>query len=112
MTAGRTTPQPLPLRAFAGGLLALVAVGLELLGSVAGDAPTTAYPGWLVPVAWPTALRVVWWLAAAAGAGTAVAGLTAHRPRAARVTGVVLATLPFVVFAAGVGLGAQWATWH
>lgn len=108
----RSRPPPLSLWALAGGAFALLAVGLEMLGSVLGDAPTTAYPGWLVPIAWPTAFRTVWWLLAAVGAGAAVAELAAPRSRATRVAGTALAVLPFAAFAVGVALGAEWTAWH
>lgn len=112
MSSAGSHPPPLSLWALGGGAFALLAVGLELLGSLLGTAPTTAYPGWLVPVGWPTALRAGWWLLAAVGAGAAVAELTAPRSRTARMAGTALAVLPFAAFAVGVALGAPWATWH
>lgn len=101
----------MPIWAFVGAGVAGLAVALELLGSLFGDAPSTAYPAWLVPIAWPTALRVSWWLLAAAGAAAAAYGLgrAAGRPR--RLGPLVMAS-PFLLFAGGVAVGASWATWH
>ena len=106
-----TSDRPLPGWALAGAALALVAVTLELLGSLLGDSPSTSYPGWLVPVGWSTPLRVAWWLSASAGAAAASHGLAQATgdPRAVRT---VLVATPFAVFAAGIMLGASWATWH
>jgi hypothetical protein len=54
---------------------------------------------------------VGWWLlvaGAAAGHRTLLQGTRGARPRV--MAG--LAASPFVVFAAGVAVGAEWATWH
>lgn len=103
--------QPLPLSALAGGGFTLLAVTLEVLGSVLGDGVRTTYPGWLVPIAWPTTVRVVWWLVAAAGAVVANRGLArvTGRPRPVRT---VVAAVPFVGFAAAIALDLPVATWH
>ncbi|MGH9247217.1 MAG: hypothetical protein ACRD29_23460 [Acidimicrobiales bacterium] len=70
-------------------------------------------PGWAewVPLAWPQPLRVLWWLAVAAGAAAFrwSPGRVGLRP--SRVV-TVLTVVPFVVFAVGIGAGADWATWH
>ncbi|MBW3662752.1 MAG: hypothetical protein KY469_06605 [Actinobacteria bacterium] len=103
--------QPLPGWALAGGAVTLLAVTLELLGSVLGDSPSTGYPGWLVPIAWPTAVRVAWWLVATAGAAATSHGLAHAAGRRGYVRTVVVAA-PFLIFAVGIALGAEWATWH
>lgn len=97
--------------ALAGGAVTMLAVVLEFLGSFLGDSPSTGYPGWLVPIAWPTPVRVVWWLVATVGAVAASRG-TAYatgRPRHLRTVAVAA---PFLLFAVGVATGATWATWH
>lgn len=106
-----TGERPLPGWALAGAGVTLLAVTLEFLGSFVGDSPSTGYPGWLVPFAWPTPVRVVWWLGAATGAAAASHGLShaTGRPRPLRT---VLVAAPFLLFAGGVAAGASWATWH
>lgn len=86
------------------------AVGLEV---AAGGSANSAVPGWahLVPLAWPPAARVLWWLAVAAAAltfrvGLRRVGIPTHR------FADVFSVAPFLVFAAGIGMGADWATWH
>lgn len=94
------------------GCLAFVglAVAVELTASLWANSEV---PGWaeLVPIAWPQGLRVVWWVLVAAAALTyrrslARVGLPQHR------TMTVLTVAPFLVFAAGIAVGAEWATWH
>ncbi len=94
-----------------GGLvLTMSAVVLEVVSS--GYANSTV-PGWAhwVPLAWPQPLRVVWWLLVAAAAGGFRWSLGRVGLRPSRVV-TALTVGPFVVFAAGIGVGADWATWH
>lgn len=89
----------------------LLAVALEVAGGQLANTPVPAWTERLAPIAWPAPARVVWWLAVAAAAaayryGERVAGI--HRNPLV----VALSVLPFVVFAAGVAAGADFATWH
>lgn len=103
--------EPLPVWAFVGAGVAAVALVLEFLGSILGDAPSTSYPAWLVTVGWPTPLRVAWWAGAAGGAAAAAFGVGHASGRPARLRPVLVAS-PFLLFAVGVATGASWATWH
>lgn len=93
---------------------AVVVLGAVLVEMVAGAAAVSVEPSWeqrVVPLAWPQPWRVVWWLAIAGAAAT-------HRLLLDRVDGrqrrwlIALHAAPFVVFAGGVAVGAQWATFH
>lgn len=98
-------------------LLTLAAVGFvgfavasEIFSSGFTNSPV---PDWaeLAPIAWPPAARVLWWLAVAGAAGLFRYGL--HRLGMRQRPLVVAASvLPFVAFAGGIALGADWATWH
>jgi hypothetical protein len=87
------------------------AVVLEI---VAGTRANSSIPGWaeiMVPLAWPRPMRVAWWLAVAAAMGSfhwSLHRLGVGQPRF--VAGISVA--PFLVFAAGVGAGQSWATFH
>lgn len=103
--------RPVPWWALGSAAFVLLAVAIEVLGGQWANSPA---PGWaetLVPVAWPPALRVVWWLAAAAATATFHVGVarSGERPRPVFA---VLTTGMFVAFAAGIAFGAEWATWH
>ena len=102
-------------RALVGALLCaafvLTAVSLEVVGGQNANSPHPAWAEWAVPLAWPQPLRVLWWLAiAGAAAGYRIllgrAGFSPRRPL------TVLLVVPFLLFAAGVAMGAGWATWH
>lgn len=94
----------------AAALLVMAAVGLELVGGLNANSPLPAWAE-VAPIAWPPAARVVWWGAVAAAAG--LFRLSLHRcGLRQRPALVVLSVLPFMVFAAGVAIGADWATWH
>lgn len=87
-----------------------LAIVLEVLG---GSSANSSVPDWahVVPIAWPSGLRVVWWVAVAAAAGVFRLGL--HRLGLKQHPVVVAASvLPFLAFAAGIAAGADWATWH
>lgn len=90
---------------FAGG-----AVVLEVVSSGAANSPVPGWAEW-VPLAWPPALRVTWWLAVAAAAAGFRWSLGRLGLQPSRVV-TVLTVGPFVVFAAGIAVGASWATWH
>lgn len=87
-----------------------LAIVLEVLGGSSANSPV---PGWayVVPIAWPSGLRMVWWMAVAAAAGLFRLGL--HRLGMRQRPIVVAASvLPFLAFAGGIAAGADWATWH
>jgi hypothetical protein len=85
-----------------------------ILEAVAGAWANSVAPTWaerLVPLAWPQPLRVAWWLL--------VAGAVAIYHSSLRRVGIgrrpVMVTItvaPFLLFAAGIAVGADWATWH
>jgi hypothetical protein len=95
---------------FGGIVLTLGAVILEV---ISGQYANSAVPGWArwVPLAWPQPLRVAWWLAVAAGAAGFRWSLQRLGLRPSRVV-TVCTVVPFLAFAAGIGTGADWATWH
>ncbi len=111
------TPHPAPygsgwvLVAGLGGLV--FTMGAVLLEVVSSSYANSAVPGWAhwVPLAWPQPLRVLWWLTVAAAAGGFRWSLGRVGLRPSRVV-TALTVAPFVVFAAGIGAGADWATWH
>lgn len=89
----------------------LVAVALEVLGGSAANSPAPAWGDYAVPLAWPQAARVAWWLLVAAAAASFRWGL--HRVGLRqRPFVVVVSVVPFVVFAGGIAAGAGWSTWH
>lgn len=101
----------LGLAALGCATLVVAAVALEAVGGTAANSPAPGWARYAVPLAWPRALRVLWWLVVAAAAlGFRVA---LHRLgfRQRRVV-VAASVVPFVVFAAGIAGGADWATWH
>jgi hypothetical protein len=86
------------------------AIALEIAAGEGAADPTSSGRSW-VPLTWPIPLRAIYWLAIGAMAfghriGLARLGST---PRPAVTLAI---TAPFVVFAAGITLGAPWATWH
>lgn len=101
--------------------LVLVAVGCAALvvwalvaEIIAGANANSRVPAWadnVFSLAWPQPLRVLWWLAVA---GAALGYRVALHRLGFRQRGfiVVVSVLPFVVFAAGVAAGTDWATWH
>ncbi len=113
-TPADNEPPPAPpwmlVLGLAGFVFAVGAVGLEVVSGTYANSPV---PGWAeyAPLAWPRPLRVAWWLGAAVAATTFCwsLGRVGRRPNHAAT---VLAVAPFVVFAFGVGTGADWATWH
>jgi hypothetical protein len=94
-----------------GGLV--FSAGAVILEVISGQYANSAVPGWArwVPLAWPQPLRVAWWLAVAAGAAGFRWSLHRIGLRPSRVV-TVGTVVPFLAFAAGIGTGADWATWH
>lgn len=89
-----------------------LAIVLEVLGGSFANSPV---PDWarVVPIAWPSGLRVVWWGAVAVAAAAGLIRLGLHRLGLRQRPVVVAASvLPFLVFAGGIAAGADWATWH
>lgn len=92
-------------------LLVFGAVALEVGAGLGAASAVSPWAAFLVPLTWPPALRVAWWLVLA----VAAAGfrLALHRLGVVQRPWVVAASVaPFVIFAAAIGLGADWATWH
>lgn len=81
---------------------------------VAGSAANSRVPAWadnVFSLAWPQPLRVMWWLTV----GAAAFGFRVSLHRLGlrqRPVVVALSVVPFVVFAAGIAVGADWSTWH
>lgn len=98
------------LAAALSALFVLVAVALEVVGGMNANSPL---PSWaeIMPVAWTPAGRVAWWFAVAVAAGTFRLSLHQLGFRQPRWL-VVASVAPFLVFAAGIASGADWATWH
>jgi hypothetical protein len=110
-TARAETNTLIPSSAFVGGAVAFIAVTLEVWGSWGTGADVAPPRSWFVASGWPVALRVSWWLVAAVGVHLANRGLARATGRSRRViTGVTV--VPFVAFAFGIAIGAEWATWH
>lgn len=112
ITTGSTPRTGLPwVMALVGApVLVIGAVILEITGGANASSPV---PSWahVVPLAWPQWARVAWWLAVAGAAAAFRAGLRrAGMPT--RRSGDAVAVLPFVAFAGGIAVGADWATWH
>lgn len=91
-------------------LFSASAVTLEV---AAGRRANSDAPSWghLVPLAWSPTARVVWWLAVAAAALVFRVGLRKLGMPTNRSVDV-LTVAPFVAFAAGIAVGADWGTWH
>ncbi|HSH22733.1 MAG TPA: hypothetical protein VK975_01575 [Acidimicrobiales bacterium] len=87
--------------------LVLIAVALEVLGGTAANSPVPAWAEDVLPISWPQAARVLWWLAVAAAALSY--RLSIHRLGIRqRPLVVALSVGPFLTFAAGIALGADW----
>lgn len=94
-----------------GGLIfAFAAIGLEV---VSGNYANSPVPGWArwTPLAWPQFARVAWWIAVAIAAAGFRWSLHHLGFRPSRVV-TVITVGPFLAFAAGIAVGADWATWH
>lgn len=91
-------------------LLVVLAVVAEV---VAGSYANSPAPGWesIMPLSWPQAARVAWWLAVASAAGGFRYGLHRLGIRQ-RPLVVVLSVAPFALFALGIATGSSWTTWH
>lgn len=112
MPAERDAPT-LRLALLAAGSFAFVAAAL-VLEVVTGSAANSPVPRWaerVAPIAWPQPVRVLWWLGVAGAAAAFRVALHRLGFRQRRLV-VLFSVGPFVVFAAGVAIGADWATWH
>ncbi len=99
------------LRAVGCVAFVLAAGVLEVVGGYGANSPSPSWAKAVFPIGWPQAVRVGWWLTvalAAFGYRTYLgrAGFRTRRP----VTALVV--VPFMIFAVGVAVGAEWATWH
>ena len=113
--AGSPAPAlPAGWRAWTGlGAAAFVlsAVTLEVVGGSFANSPAPRWASAFFPITWPMPARVLWWLTVASAGlwyrmSMATLGVQQHRSVTA------LTVVPFVVFACGVAIGADWATWH
>jgi hypothetical protein len=110
--AGDTSLRRRPLLgALLAGAFVLAAVALEMVSGLNANSQVPAWAAKAVPLAWPQPARVAWWLAVAGAMGTfrfllGRAGIPQRR------LVVIVSVTPFVLFAAGVAVGADWATWH
>lgn len=102
--------QPL-LGALLAGAFVLFAVALEVVSGLNANSPVPAWADQVAPLAWPRPARVAWWLVVAAAMG-AFRVLVGRAGIPQRRLVVVVSVAPFVLFAAGVAVGADWATWH
>lgn len=89
----------------------IAAVVMEVVTSAGANSSVPAWAKWVVPIGWPQAVRVVWWLVVAAAALAFRVALSRLGFRQRPVV-VVLSVAPFVVFAVGIAFGAPWSTWH
>jgi hypothetical protein len=89
----------------------VMAIAAEVAGGEYANSSVPASAEHVFPISWPQPVRVLWWLAVAGAAlGYRV---ILHRVGIRQRVWVVAAwVLPFVVFALGVAIGADWATWH
>jgi len=92
-------------------LFVVLAVVAEVVSGSAANSPAPSWVDEVAPLGWPQPLRVVWWLSVAGAALGFRASLHSLGFRQ-RPAVVVLSVAPFIVFAAGVALGAEWAIWH
>lgn len=99
--------------AIAGGCFLFVAgaVVVEVMAGMWANSPVPAWTERVAPLAWPRWVRVGWW-AAVATAATGFRVALARLGLRQRSWLVVASVAPFVVFAAGIAAGADWATWH
>jgi hypothetical protein len=104
--AGRSLLVALACAAFV-----IAAVVLEAIAGGAANSPLPAWAEGLFPLSWPRPVRAGWWLAVAAAAlGFRIALVDLGLAKQRLLTAATVA--PFVILAAGVAFGADWATWH
>lgn len=98
------------LALLAAPVLVVSAVILEIVGGTTANSPL---PGWahFVPLSWPAWGRVLWWLAVAVAALSFRLALRRVGLRT-RLLVDVLTVAPFLAFAVGIVIGADWSTWH
>lgn len=107
----KRTETRLVLTAFGCAAFVIWAVIAEIVAGASANSQVPAWADKVFSLAWPQPVRVVWWLAVAAAAlGFRIA---LHRLGARqRWLVTAIGVIPFVVFAAGIAVGADWATWH
>jgi len=104
--AGRSLLVALACAAFV-----IAAVALEAIAGGAANSPLPPWAEGLFPLSWPQPVRAAWWLAVAVAAlGFRVALVDLGLAKQPILTAATVA--PFVILAAGVAFGADWATWH
>lgn len=89
----------------------LLAVLLEAVTAQFAVVPPDTVLAEVVPLAWPSWARGIWW-ALVAGAAGAYGALTATGRGPRRLGRVALFATPFALFAVGAALQAPWAAWH
>ncbi len=91
----------------------LAAVAVEVVAAEYSESPVPAWAVGVVPLTWPQPVRVLWWLIVAAAALTSrlLLARLGLGPKPRRWVTVAMVA-PFVMIAAGVAFGADWATWH
>lgn len=99
------------LIAIASFFFIILAVVLEVVTGSAANSPVPQWAERVAPIAWPQPARVVWWLGVA-GAALAFRVALQRLGFRQRKLVVLLSVGPFVAFAVGVAIGADWATWH
>ncbi len=98
------------IAALASAVFVVVAIVAEVLAGANANSAVSGWELW-IPLAWPQAARVLWWLAVAGAAGTF--RLALHRLGFRQRAAIVVASVgPFVAFAIGISFGADWSTWH
>ena len=110
LTAGQAHPLATLGLVVGAPLLVFGAIALEIVGGANANSPVASW-GDLFPIAWPPALRVVWWILVAGAALGFRVGLADVGAKPNRVV-TALIVAPFLAFAAGIAIGADWATWH
>jgi len=110
-------PEPRRLTPLAGlaavgcALFVFAALAAEVTAGLYANSPTPRWAERVAPLAWPQPARVLWWLVI--GAAAFAYRVILHRAGIRQRAWVVaVSVVPFVVFAAGIAVGADWSTWH
>jgi hypothetical protein len=99
------------LGALACAAFVAVAIAAEVIGGLYANSSAPALSERVFPITWPRPARVAWWLAV--GAAALGYRLILHRIGIRQRAWVAFVSVaPFVVFAVGVAVGADWARWH
>ncbi|MGI9017629.1 MAG: hypothetical protein ACR2HR_11105 [Euzebya sp.] len=112
MTARPDDERPLPGWGWLAALFVLAAVlGEAIAGQYGAATPSPSWQYVVVPATWHPSARAAWWLLVAGAAGAF--RLAERRAGIRRNPLIVLgSTVPFLAFAVGAGLSAEWAAWH